>query len=57
MAEASQESSKPENKRDSLEVNNRLPADCLQGQEPGARGGYVIVQICVYFNLPLYFIF
>ena len=57
MAEASQDNPKQENKRDSLEVNSRLPTDCLQGQEPGARGWYVIVQICVYFNLPIDFIF
>ena len=42
MAEASQKSPKQENKRISLEVNNRLPADCLQGQEPGARGCQVV---------------
>ena len=42
MAEASQESRKQENKRDSLDVNNRLPADCLQGQEPGARRCQVV---------------
>lgn len=38
MAEASQKSPEQENKRNSLEVNSRLPADCLQGHEPGARG-------------------
>ena len=45
MAEASQTIPKQENKRNSLEVNHRLPADCLQGQEPGARGWYVVVQM------------
>jgi hypothetical protein len=50
MAEASYESPEQESKRNSLEVNNRLPADCLQGQEPGARGWYVVVQMFVYFT-------
>jgi hypothetical protein len=47
MAEASQKSPEQENKRNSLEVNSRLPADCLQGHEPGARGWYGIVQMFV----------
>ena len=45
MAEANQKSPEQGNKRRSLEVNSKLPADCLQGQEPGARGWYAYLFI------------
>ena len=42
MAEANHKSPKQENKRISLEVNSKLSADCLQGHEPGAGGGWYV---------------